>query len=167
MLTHGLCWDGTMWLKLFFLLLYLMVLFALARIFEAVVWYETGMFATQLVDPVTLSYKKLKTILECRGLGYSGLAEKKDVSELVEKSGNCPMSLTFASTAVISWDLTRGDARQDADTKQQTTEFLRTRFIKCEERSSGAEREVGQTSVKGQLHPFSAHFLCFHLYMRS
>ena len=63
------------------------MLFALARIFEAVVWYETGMFATQLVDPVTLSYKKLKTILECRGLGYSGLAEKKDVSELVEKSG--------------------------------------------------------------------------------
>lgn len=59
----------------------------LARIFEAVVWYETGTFATQLVDPVTLSYKKLKTILECRGLGYSGLAEKKDVSELVEKSG--------------------------------------------------------------------------------
>ncbi|XP_035525758.1 E3 ubiquitin-protein ligase RNF103-like [Morone saxatilis] len=76
-----------MWLKLFFLLLYFMVLFTLARIFEAVVWYETGMFATQLVDPVTLSYKKLKTILECRGLGYSGLAEKKDVSELVERSG--------------------------------------------------------------------------------
>ncbi|XP_042068992.1 E3 ubiquitin-protein ligase RNF103 isoform X3 [Haplochromis burtoni] len=76
-----------MWLKLFFLLLYFIVLFTLARIFEAVVWYETGMFATQLVDPVTLSYKKLKTILECRGLGYSGLVEKKDVSELVEKSG--------------------------------------------------------------------------------
>lgn len=64
-----------------------MVLFLLARIFETVVWYETGMFATQLVDPVTLSYNKLKTILECRGLGYTGLAEKKDVSELVEKSG--------------------------------------------------------------------------------
>ena len=76
-----------MWLKLFFLLLYFVMLFMLARIFEAVVWYETGVFATQLVDPVTLSYKRLKTILECRGLGYSGLAEKKDVSELVEKSG--------------------------------------------------------------------------------
>ncbi|XP_053180189.1 E3 ubiquitin-protein ligase RNF103 [Scomber japonicus] len=76
-----------MWLKLFFLLLYFILLFMVARIFEAVVWYETGMFATQLVDPVTLSYKKLKTILECRGLGYSGLAQKKDVSELVEKSG--------------------------------------------------------------------------------
>lgn len=77
-----------MWLKLFFLLLYFMVLFTLARIFETVVWYETGVFATQLVDPVTLSFERLRTILECRGLGYSGLAEKKDVSELVERSGN-------------------------------------------------------------------------------
>lgn len=68
----------------------------LARIFEAVVWYETGMFATQLVDPVTLSYKKLKTILEGRGLGYSGLAEKKDVSDLVEKSGTVCFSLMRA-----------------------------------------------------------------------
>ncbi|XP_035505348.1 E3 ubiquitin-protein ligase RNF103 isoform X5 [Scophthalmus maximus] len=75
-----------MWLKLFFLLLYFMVLFLLARIFEAVVWYETGVFANQLVNPVTLSYERLKTILECRGLGYPGLAEK-EVSELVEKSG--------------------------------------------------------------------------------
>ncbi|KAJ8782074.1 hypothetical protein J1605_010470 [Eschrichtius robustus] len=76
-----------MWLKLFFLLLYFLVLFVLARFFEAIVWYETGIFATQLVDPVALSFKKLKTILECRGLGYSGLPEKKDVRELVEKSG--------------------------------------------------------------------------------
>lgn len=76
-----------MWLKLFFLLLYFLVLFVLARFFEAIVWYETGFFATQLVDPVALSFKKLKTILECRGLGYSGLLEKKDVRELVEKSG--------------------------------------------------------------------------------
>ena len=76
-----------MWLKLIFLLLYFLVLFVLARFFEAIVWYETGIFATQLVDPVALSFKKLKTILECRGLGYSGLPEKKDVRELVEKSG--------------------------------------------------------------------------------
>lgn len=86
-----------MWLKLFFLLLYFIVLFMLARLFEAVVWYEAGMFATQLVDPVTLSYKKLKTILECRGLGYSGLAEKKDVSELVEKSGKCRIIMRATS----------------------------------------------------------------------
>ncbi len=65
------------------------MLFILARFFEAIVWYETGIFATQLVDPVTLSFKKLKTILEGRGLGYSGLAEKRDVRELVENSGKC------------------------------------------------------------------------------
>lgn len=76
-----------MWLKLFLLLLYFIVLFVLSRFFEAIVWYETGVFATHLVDPVTLSFKKLKTILEYRGLGYSGLPEKKDVRELVEKSG--------------------------------------------------------------------------------
>lgn len=76
-----------MWLKLCFLLLYFLLLFVLARVFEAVVWYETGFFATQLVDPVALSFRKLRTILECRGLGHSGLPEKKDVRELVEKSG--------------------------------------------------------------------------------
>ncbi|XP_041040080.1 E3 ubiquitin-protein ligase RNF103 isoform X4 [Carcharodon carcharias] len=77
-----------MWLKLFFLLLYFLVLFVLARFFEAIVWYETGVFATQLVDPVALSFKKLRTILECRGICYAGLPEKKDVRELVQKSGD-------------------------------------------------------------------------------
>ncbi|XP_044137299.1 E3 ubiquitin-protein ligase RNF103 [Bufo gargarizans] len=77
-----------MWLKLFLLLLYFLILFVLARFFETIVWYETGIFASQLVDPVTLSFHQLKTVLECRGLGYSGLPEKRDVRELVEKSGD-------------------------------------------------------------------------------
>lgn len=96
-----------MWLKLFFLLLYFLVLFVLARFFEAIVWYETGIFATQLVDPVALSFKKLKTILECRGLGYSGLPEKKDVRELVEKSGKylLPEGLLYSwASGVVSQD---------------------------------------------------------------
>ncbi|XP_076594903.1 E3 ubiquitin-protein ligase RNF103 isoform X3 [Chaetodon auriga] len=99
-----------MWLKLFFLLLYFIVLFMLARIFEAVVWYETGMFATQLVDPVTLSYKKLKTILECRGLGYSGLAAKKDVSELVEKSGELTQGELYSAIKKEKEQTEAGDA---------------------------------------------------------
>ncbi|XP_074503867.1 E3 ubiquitin-protein ligase RNF103 isoform X1 [Sebastes fasciatus] len=99
-----------MWLKLFFLLLYFIVLFMLARIFEAVVWYETGMFATQLVDPVSLSYKKLKTILECRGLGYSGLAEKKDVSELVEKSGELTQGELYSAIKKEKEQTEAGDA---------------------------------------------------------
>lgn len=91
-----------MWLKLFFLLLYFLVLFVLARFFEAIVWYETGFFATQLVDPVALSFQKLKTILECRGLGYSGLLEKKDVRELVEKSGKYILHLKTLSPFSIA-----------------------------------------------------------------
>ncbi|XP_075004556.1 E3 ubiquitin-protein ligase RNF103 isoform X2 [Calonectris borealis] len=77
-----------MWVKLCCLLLYFLALFVLARVFEAVAWYESGFLATQLVDPVALSFRKLRTILECRGLGHSGLPEKKDVRELVEKSGD-------------------------------------------------------------------------------
>lgn len=89
-----------MWVKLCCLLLYFLALFVLARVFEAVAWYESGFLATQLVDPVALSFRKLRTILECRGLGHSGLPEKKDVRELVEKSGT-------RSSAV-----TRGDGRR-------------------------------------------------------
>ncbi|XP_037118718.1 E3 ubiquitin-protein ligase RNF103 [Syngnathus acus] len=99
-----------MWLKLFFLLLYFIILFTLARIFEAVVWYETGVFATQLVDPVSLSYKKLKTILECRGLGYSGLAEKKDVSQLVEKSGELTHGELYSAIKKENEQTEAGDA---------------------------------------------------------
>ncbi|XP_051915459.1 E3 ubiquitin-protein ligase RNF103 [Hippocampus zosterae] len=99
-----------MWLKLFFLLLYFIVLFMLARIFEAVVWYETGVFATQLVDPVSLSYKKLKTILECRGLAYAGLAEKKDVSQLVEKSGELTHGELYSAIKKENEQTEAGDA---------------------------------------------------------
>ncbi|XP_069488285.1 charged multivesicular body protein 3 isoform X3 [Ambystoma mexicanum] len=77
-----------MWLKLCFLLLYFLVLFALARFLEAVAWYETGVLAGQLVDPVSLSFQKLRSILECRGLAYSGLPEKKDVRGLLQRSGD-------------------------------------------------------------------------------
>lgn len=83
-----------MWVKLCCLLLYFLALFVLARVFEAVAWYESGFLATQLVDPVALSFRKLRTILECRGLGHSGLPEKKDVRELVEKSGTRSSSVT-------------------------------------------------------------------------
>lgn len=76
-----------MWLKLCFLLLYFTLLFVLARVLEAVVWYETGAFTTQLVDPVGLSFDQLRTVLEVRGLGQSGLEDQRDVSELVQESG--------------------------------------------------------------------------------
>ncbi|XP_061581961.1 E3 ubiquitin-protein ligase RNF103 [Cololabis saira] len=76
-----------MWLKLFFLLLYFCLLFVLARVLEAVVWCESGAFPMQLVDPLGLSYEQLKTVLEGRGLGHSGLEDRGDARDLLHKSG--------------------------------------------------------------------------------
>ncbi|XP_061690141.1 E3 ubiquitin-protein ligase RNF103 isoform X8 [Syngnathoides biaculeatus] len=99
-----------MWLKLFFLLLYFMFLFTLARIFEAVVWYETGVLASQLVDPLSLSVKKLKIILECRGLGYAGLADKKDVSQLLHNSGELTHGELYSAIKKETEQTEAGDA---------------------------------------------------------
>lgn len=123
-----------MWLKLFFLLLYFLVLFVLARFFEAIVWYETGIFATQLVDPVALSFKKLKTILECRGLGYSGLPEKKDVRELVEKSGEYrlpegPLHSEEGTTRTSSYLVVPQNEAVPGRVKQTTSRATRVSFV--------------------------------------
>nr|XP_033808035.1 charged multivesicular body protein 3 isoform X8 [Geotrypetes seraphini] len=134
-----------MWLKLFFLLLYFLLLFVLARFFEAIVWYETGMFASQLVDPVTLSFKKLKTILECRGLGYSGLPEKKDVRELVEKSAVLVLGLTKSS-----------DKNEVSNLTYITLNFLNRGLTEGELYSALKEEEaseaVSSTNFSGEMH---------------
>ncbi|XP_077465599.1 E3 ubiquitin-protein ligase RNF103 isoform X2 [Stigmatopora argus] len=63
-----------------------------------------------MVDPVSLSYKKLKTILECRGLGYAGLAEKKEVSQLVEKSGELTHGELYSAIKKENEQTEAGDA---------------------------------------------------------
>ncbi|NXG49866.1 RN103 ligase, partial [Psilopogon haemacephalus] len=102
-----------MWVKLCCLLLYFLALFVLARVFEAVAWYESGFLATQLVDPVALSFRKLRTILECRGLGHSGLPGKKDVRELSLGSdlSSVPFSWSFFNCLLFffSGDLMEGE----------------------------------------------------------
>ncbi|XP_071089543.1 E3 ubiquitin-protein ligase RNF103-like [Haliotis cracherodii] len=77
-----------MWLKLCLLLIYIVVLFILARMLEAISWYETGSLSKRLLDPMTLSVMKLKALLEQRGVGFEGVVlEKSDLTELVEGSG--------------------------------------------------------------------------------
>lgn len=79
-----------MWLKLCLLLIYIVVLFILARMLEAISWYETGSLSKRLLDPMTLSVMKLKALLEQRGVGFEGVVlEKSDLTELVEGSGMC------------------------------------------------------------------------------
>lgn len=80
----------SMWLKLLLLTLYLLFLFILSRILETASWYQDteALFSTfAALDPLTLSVKKLKQILDSRGISYSGVVEKPELIELVESSG--------------------------------------------------------------------------------
>ena len=76
-----------MWFKLILLLIYVAVLFILARLLEAASWVETGVLSYRLLDPMTLSVLKLKTLLEQRGVSYDGVVEKPELSELVDATG--------------------------------------------------------------------------------
>ncbi|XP_070541088.1 E3 ubiquitin-protein ligase RNF103-like [Ptychodera flava] len=74
--------------KLVLLLVYFVLLFLVVRIFELAAWYEAGFLACQLVDPLSLSVRKLKSILDERGISYNGVLEKTELSELVNASGD-------------------------------------------------------------------------------
>lgn len=86
--------------KLFVVLLsYLLLVFLAARIFEiSSTWLKAGCLASQLLSPFALSVKKLKAILEERGVSYTGLVEKKELAELVEACG----AVTGAESCSIS-----------------------------------------------------------------
>jgi len=78
--------QGTMLWKLVLLTLYLAMLFILSRILEAVAYYE-GRVASHLIDPVSLGVRKLKLLLDKRGVSYAGVVEKPEMTDLVETSG--------------------------------------------------------------------------------
>lgn len=89
-----------MWGKLVLLVLYLAVLFVLSRILEAIAYYEDGYLASHLLDPVSLSVRKLKILLDQRGVSYAGVVEKKELTELVDASGR--FSLQLASAEILT-----------------------------------------------------------------
>jgi E3 ubiquitin-protein ligase RNF103 len=78
-----------MWWKLVLLTIYLAVLFVLSRILEAVSYYHGGYLANRLLDPVSLSVRKLKAILDQRGVSYTGVIERYELTGLVQTSGIC------------------------------------------------------------------------------
>lgn len=77
-----------MWYKLFLLLLYLIMLFLLARVLELLSWCENGLLTEKLFDPMTLSVGKLKALLDSRGVSYEAVVERKELEELVDATGN-------------------------------------------------------------------------------
>ena len=79
--------------KLLLLLVYCLIIFVAARVLDlSATWLEAGCLASHLFDPFTLSVRKLKSILEQRGVGYCGVLEKKELAELVEVSGGVSKS---------------------------------------------------------------------------
>ncbi len=77
-----------MWWKLLLLTFYIVVLFLLSRLLEAVAYYEGGYLASRLLDPVSISVRKLKTLLDQRGVSYAGVVEKQELTDLVEATGS-------------------------------------------------------------------------------
>lgn len=76
------------------------------------------MFSTSILDPVTLSVRQLKRILETRGVSYVGALEKQDLTTLVNTYG----------------PVTQGDLVEASGEEESTavgTDFLPTYFT-CE-----------------------------------
>lgn len=79
-----------MWVKILLLSLYLLLLFFLTRLLEAASWYQGGklFFPTRtILDPFSLSVRKLKQLLDSRGVSYAGVVEKQELTTLVDASG--------------------------------------------------------------------------------
>ncbi|XP_074643311.1 E3 ubiquitin-protein ligase RNF103-like [Tubulanus polymorphus] len=77
-----------MWWKLLLLCIYAFVLFVLARMLEAFAWYESGYISSRFIDPWTLSVRKLKLLLDERGVSYRGVLERRELTELISASGD-------------------------------------------------------------------------------
>lgn len=76
-----------LWLHFLLLLLYLFLVFVIFRLMDMCIWYQHGISSTHVVDPLMLSVRQLKQLLEIRGISYTGYVEKKELAELVEASG--------------------------------------------------------------------------------
>ena len=87
-------------LKALLLLLFLILLFLILRVLEGVAWYETGLVISQIVDPLSLSVRKLKVLLDGRGISYGGVVEKQELTSLLQASGEI-VRLTQCTTLIL------------------------------------------------------------------
>ncbi len=75
-----------MWQKLVVLLLYSLFLFIVFRTCE---WYYYGPLGAlpSVIRPMALSARKLRAVLEHRGLLYTGMFEKPELAQVLDLSG--------------------------------------------------------------------------------
>nr|KAG5695260.1 hypothetical protein BaRGS_008088 [Batillaria attramentaria] len=72
--------------KIFLFIIYLAILFAVARLLDVVTWCVTGSLGP--LDPMVLSVVQLKAILEWRGIRSDTAVEKSDLAQFVKQSGS-------------------------------------------------------------------------------
>lgn len=76
------------WVALVLLLVYLVLVFISFRVLDFIIWCNHGIPSTNIVDPLVLSVRQLKQLLELRGISYTGYVEKKELIELVKGSAD-------------------------------------------------------------------------------
>ncbi|XP_054263281.1 E3 ubiquitin-protein ligase RNF103-like [Macrosteles quadrilineatus] len=76
------------WTPLCLLVLYLVLMFMVARLLDLLTWCHQGVTPTDMVDPLLLSVRQLKLLLEIRGISYTGYYEKRELAHLVESTAD-------------------------------------------------------------------------------
>ncbi|XP_049806395.1 E3 ubiquitin-protein ligase RNF103-like [Schistocerca nitens] len=74
------------WVQFIVLGVYLLLVFIISRLIDFASWFQHGISSTQVVDPLLLSVRQLKQLLDNRGVSYTGYVEKKELVELVDAS---------------------------------------------------------------------------------
>lgn len=75
------------WVALVLLLTYLLLVFLAFRFLDIMLRYQEGVLTTHTINPILLSVRQLKQLLEVRGVSYTGYVEKQELAHLVEASG--------------------------------------------------------------------------------
>ena len=74
--------------KAILVLIYFLLVFLLAKILDlSSSWLELSCVASPLFNPFALSVRRLKTLLDERGISYVGIVDKTELTQLVEESG--------------------------------------------------------------------------------
>lgn len=75
--------------KVILVLIYLLLVFLAAKVLDiSSSWLELSCVASPLLNPLALSVKKLKSLLDERGVSYAGVVDKGELAQLVKESGS-------------------------------------------------------------------------------
>ena len=77
----------TVYLHISLVIVFLILAISISRLIDFIICYHNGISPTQIVDPLLLSIRQLKYLLEIRGISNIGYLEKKELAHLVATSG--------------------------------------------------------------------------------